>query len=414
MASDLKMMKQKKLIVIGGGAAGFFCAVNAARLSPSLEVIIVEKSGKLLSKVKVSGGGRCNVTHACFSISEMIKKYPRGANFVKKTFHHFFTNDTVAWFKERGVELKTEDDGRMFPVTNTSQTIVDCLMKECNTYGVSILMNREVADIKRTGDIWQLTFTNKEQHEADYICIACGGYPKSTMFNWIKQLRHSIEEPLPSLFTFNMPGNVITRLMGVAVERATIKISGTNLSESGPLLITHWGMSGPAVLKMSAWGARELAQHNYQFTCIINWISAYNENTARDFLQQFRFEKATQKINNKNPFQLPQRLWDYLLQQSSIDGNTRWADLAARDQNKLVKNLCAQEHSVNGKTTFKEEFVTSGGVLLNEIEPATMMSKLVPNVYFAGEIMNVDGVTGGFNFQHAWTSGWIAANAVGK
>jgi predicted Rossmann fold flavoprotein len=407
-------MKQKKLIVVGGGAAGFFCAVNAARLNPSLEVIIVEKSGKLLSKVKISGGGRCNVTHACFSIPEIIKKYPRGAHFVKKTFHHFFTSDTIAWFKEKGVELKAEADGRMFPVSNNSQTIVDCLMKECNAHGVNILMNREVADIKRAADAWQVTFANKERVEADYICIACGGYPKSAMFNWIKQLGHNIEEPLPSLFTFNMPGNAITQLMGVAVEKTTIKISGTNLNESGPLLITHWGMSGPAVLKMSAWGARELSQRNYKFTCIINWAPSYNENTARDFLQQFRFEKATQKINNKNPFQLPQRLWDYLLQQSNIDTNTRWADLAARDQNKLIKSICAQEHIVNGKTTFKEEFVTSGGVLLNEIESSTMMSKLVPNIFFAGEIMNVDGVTGGFNFQHAWTSGWIAAKAIAK
>jgi predicted Rossmann fold flavoprotein len=407
-------MKQKRLIVIGGGAAGFFCAANAARINQSLEVIIVEKTNKLLSKVKISGGGRCNVTHACFDIAEMTKKYPRGTNFVKKIFHQFFTTDTIAWFKGRGVVLNAEADGRMFPVSNSSQTIVDCLVKECNTYGVSILMNKEVVEIKKNADQWTLVFGNKEQMETDFICVACGGYPKTTMFNWIKELGHTIEEPVPSLFTFNMPGNAITQLMGVSVEKVDIKIAGTKLEESGPLLITHWGMSGPSVLKMSAWGARELALCNYRFTVIINWIPLYNEKTARDFLQQFRFEKATQKINNKNPFQLPQRLWDYFLLQSGIDGNTRWTDLPAKEQNKLIKNLCIQAHTVSGKTTFKEEFVTSGGIQLNEIEPATMMSKLAPGVYFAGEILNVDGVTGGFNFQHAWTSGWIAANAVAK
>jgi predicted Rossmann fold flavoprotein len=405
-------MKRKKLVVVGGGAAGFFCAVNAARLNSSLEVLIVEKNSKLLSKVKISGGGRCNVTHACFSITEMAKNYPRGENFVKKAFHQFFTTDTIAWFKDRGVELKAEADGRMFPFSNSSQTIVDCLMKEGNDYGVSIFMNREIVELKRSNDRWVLLFSNKENMEADFVCVACGGYPKSAMFNWIKQVGHTIEDPVPSLFTFNMPGNAITQLMGVSVDDMLVKIKGTKLQERGPLLITHWGMSGPAVLKASARGARELATHQYRFTIILNWIPAYNEHSLRSFLQLLRVEKGAQKISNKNPFQLPQRLWDYFLQQSGIGENTRWADLAAFEQNKLIRNLCAQEQEVNGKTTFKEEFVTSGGIQLGEVDPQTMRSKLTPGLFFAGEILNVDGVTGGFNFQHAWTSGWIVAKTL--
>ena len=405
-------MHKKRLIVIGGGAAGFFCAVNAARLNPALEIIILEKSGKLLSKVKVSGGGRCNVTHACFSIADMVKKYPRGASFLKKAFHHFFTNDTIAWFKERAVILKAEADGRMFPVTDSSQTIVDCLMKEENKYAVDIRMNSEVKGIYKTEDVWNLVMKDETVLAADYMCIASGGYPKILQYDWLKKSEHSIEEPVPSLFTFNMPGNNITSLMGVSVEKVTVKIVGSKLSEEGPLLITHWGMSGPAILKLSAWGARELAICNWQFAIIINWVSEFNENSLREKVQKLRFDLASQKIVNRNPFGLPGRLWEYLLIQSGIDPNLRWADLPAREQNKLIKNLCANEYAVKGKTTFKEEFVTAGGVELNEIDFNTMQSKKHPGLFFAGEIINVDGVTGGFNFQNAWTTGWIAAKAV--
>jgi predicted Rossmann fold flavoprotein len=405
-------MNKKRLVVIGGGAAGFFCAVNAARMNPALQVTIIEKTGKLLSKVKVSGGGRCNVTHACFSIADMVKKYPRGAAFLKKAFHHFFTTDTIEWFKQRGVTLKTETDGRMFPVTDTSQTIIDCLMKEANKYGVEILMNKEVKDISiNAAGLWSL-MCGGALIETDYVCIASGGYPKAIQFGWLKQATHDIEEPVPSLFTFNMPGNAITALMGVVVENATVKIVGTKLLEQGPLLITHWGMSGPAILKLSAWGARELAACNWQFAILVNWVPTYNENTLREKMQQLRFEIATQKIVNRNPFSLPNRLWEYLLQQSGIKDDLRWADLPAKEQNKLIKNLCAQQFDVKGKTTFKEEFVTAGGVLLNEIDHNTMQSKKLPGLFFAGEVLNIDGVTGGFNFQNAWTTGWIAAKAI--
>jgi predicted Rossmann fold flavoprotein len=406
-------MIKKRLVVVGGGAAGFFCAVNAARIYPSLEVMLVEKSSHLLSKVRISGGGRCNVTHACFSIAEMIKKYPRGAGFLKKAFHHFFTTDTIAWFKERGVEIKTESDGRMFPSSNTSQTIIDCLMQEANRYGVTILMNREVKEITKKENGFNLLFSNISILETDFLCIASGGYPKSTQFEWLQKIGHSIEAPVPSLFTFNMPGNPITALMGITVEKVQVKLVGSKLVEEGPLLITHWGMSGPAILKLSAWGARDLAVKNWQFGIVINWLPTYNEQTLKDKFQQVRFDIAAQKISNRNPFLLPQRLWDYLLQQSGVDENIRWADLPAKEQNKLIKNICAQEFSVNGKTTFKEEFVTSGGISLDEVDHASMQSKILPNLFFAGEVLNVDGVTGGFNFQNAWTTGWIAAKAIG-
>lgn len=405
-------MNKKRLLVIGGGAAGFFCAVNAARMNPALEVIIVEKSSKLLSKVRVSGGGRCNVTHSCFSIAEMIKKYPRGEAFLKKAFHHFFTTDTIAWFKERGVELKTEADGRMFPVSNSSETIVDCLMKEANKYGVEILMNREVCELSMVNSQYAIKFKDDSKLVADFVCIASGGYPKLVQFDWLKKLGHSIEEPVPSLFTFNMPGNSITALMGVSVKEAAVKITGSKLNSSGPLLITHWGMSGPAILKLSAYGARELAKANWHFKIIINWLPSYNEQSLKEKMQQLRFNIASQKIINRNPFELPQRLWEYLLQQSGINENLRWADLPAKEQNKLIKNCCAQEFEVKGKTTFKEEFVTAGGISLNEVDHNTMESKIVPNLFFAGEVLDIDGITGGFNFQNAWTTGWIVAKAV--
>jgi predicted Rossmann fold flavoprotein len=401
-------------------------------MHPSLEVILLEKTGKLLSKVRVSGGGRCNVTHSCFTISDMVRNYPRGANFLKKTFHQFFTTDTIQWYADRGVQLKTEDDGRMFPVTNSSQTIIDCLMREANKHEVEIRMNADVKSLKyEAGDRryevgsmkydevrnsgqgqFTLELSDLRLLTSDFVVVACGGYHKLSHFSWLQQLGHSIAEPVPSLFTFNMPGNAITQLMGVSVPEATIKITGTSLSAKGPLLITHWGLSGPGVLRLSAWGARQLAADNWQFAITVNWLPEYSEQTLREKIQQVRFELASQKIGNRNPFNLPQRLWSYLLQQSGIDEDKRWADLPAKEQNKLIANCCVQEFKVQGKTTFKEEFVTAGGIQLSEVDANTMQSKVVPHLYFAGEILDVDGITGGFNFQHAWTSGFIAAKAI--
>ncbi len=404
----------KHLVVIGGGAAGFFCAVNAARLNPQLQVTILEKSSKLLSKVRISGGGRCNVTHACFSIPDMIKRYPRGNAFLKKAFHHFFTTDTIEWFAQRGVPLKTEEDGRMFPQSNTSQTIIDCLLREADKHRVHIRMNADVREVQNMDqpNKFRLLLSSGEVLTADYVCIACGGFPKAAQFDWLTKTGHTIETPVPSLFTFNIPQNNITALMGISVEDAVVKIAGTKLQQNGPMLITHWGLSGPAVLKLSAWAARELADKNYHFSIHINWLPAYNENTLRDKLQQLRFDIASQKIINRNPFALPARLWEYFLNECGISNQLRWADLPAKEQNKLIKVLCGQELEVKGKTTFKEEFVTAGGIRLNEIDVNTLQSKIVPGLYFAGEILNIDGVTGGFNFQNAWTTGWIVANNV--
>ena len=300
----------------------------------------------------------------------------------------------------------------MFPVTNDSQTIIDCLLQEANKYSVDILMNKEVKEINKRADRWQLLFANGLTMEADFLCVASGGYSKSTQFEWLQKTGHSIESPVPSLFTFNMPGNPITNLMGVTVENVVVKIVGTKLSQQGPLLITHWGMSGPAILKLSAWGARQFATDNYKFTALVNWVPLYNEQTLKDKFHQVRFDIAAQKISNRNPFALPQRLWQYLLQQSGIKEDVRWADLPAKEQNKLIKNVCAQEFGVNGKTTFKEEFVTAGGIVLNEIDYNTMESKIISNLFFCGEVADTDGITGGYNFQNAWTTGFIAAKAI--
>jgi len=409
-------LESKKLIVIGGGAAGFFCALTAARMNPDLQVTIVEKSNKLLSKVKVSGGGRCNVTHACFEIPEMIRNYPRGANFLKKAFHQFFTADIIEWFKKRGVNLKTESDGRMFPTTDSSQTIIDCLLREANQLGVTIILNTDVKKIIVTNKSFNLECSRSaadfDLRSSDFICIATGGYPKSTMFDWLRQLGHSVEEPVPSLFTFNTPSHSITQLMGVSVPSARVKILNTKLEQQGPVLITHWGLSGPAILKLSAWGARELAGKNWEFGIKVGWLTEFDEDSLRDRFQSLRGELASQKIYSKNSFGLPQRLWEFLLNESEIKREFNWADLPAKLQNKMINNLLNYDMQIKGKTTFKEEFVTAGGIKLSEIDANTMMSKKIPNLFFAGEVMDVDGVTGGFNFQHAWTSGFIAGKSI--
>jgi predicted Rossmann fold flavoprotein len=412
----------KHLIVIGGGAAGVFCAVNAAhggfrdgaRGGVALRVTVLEKTGKLLSKVKVSGGGRCNVTHACYDITEMAKRYPRGGHFVRKAFFRWFTTDTIEWFRQRGVELKTEEDGRMFPLTDSSQTIIECLMREVNRYGVEVRMHAEVKNVVVVDGGFRVELADGRELTADFVCVACGGYPKSEMFDWVRRLGHSTEEPVPSLFTFNMPGDPITRLMGVSVPDVQLKVAGIGLMERGPVLITHWGLSGPVVLRLSAWGARELAAAGYRFVIRVNWLAGQTERQVREQFQQMRYDRAARSLGSGNPFGLPQRLWEYWLALAGIAAGVRWADLPARDQNRLVGLLCACEYSIAGKTTFKEEFVTAGGVRLAEIDPVTGQSRKVPGLYFAGEIMDVDGITGGFNFQHAWTSGWIAADSVVK
>jgi predicted Rossmann fold flavoprotein len=299
----------------------------------------------------------------------------------------------------------------MFPVTNSSQTIIDCLLREASKTGVQVRMNAEVKKITAHDAGFSLQLSN-DQLDADYVCIACGGYPKSSMFDWLTELGHTIEAPVPSLFTFNIPGHPITQLMGVSVEKARVKITGTKLEQEGPLLITHWGLSGPAVLRLSAWGARQLAMINWQFAITVNWMPDMKEQELAEQFKLLRQEKASQKIVNKNQFGLPQRLWEFLVEYSGIKNETRWADLPAKEQNKLIRNLSAGEFSIKGKTTFKEEFVTAGGIKLSEVNSNTMMSQKIAGLFFAGEILDVDGITGGFNFQHAWTSGFLAAKSI--
>jgi predicted Rossmann fold flavoprotein len=403
-----------KLIVIGGGAAGFFCAINAARLNPSLQVLILEKSNQLLSKVKVSGGGRCNVTNSCEGISALAANYPRGAQFLKKAFHQFNNADTVKWFEQRGVQLKAEADGRIFPVTNSSQTIIDALIAEANRCKVEVIMKASVSEIIKQDEQFQVILEDARKYTANNICIATGGFSKESQFEWIKKLGHQIETPVPSLFTFNLSDKNLTQLMGISVPLVKVKIVGTKLVQTGPLLITHWGISGPAVLKLSAWGARDLAKLNYHFSVLINWLEGdgFTETSLKEKLVEWRISMASQKIMQRNFTSLPARLWQFLCHISDIDAETRFASLTSKAENRFIKNLTAFEVAVKGKTSFKEEFVTAGGVSLSEVDHTTMQSKVCTGLYFAGEILDIDGVTGGFNFQNAWTTSYIAASSI--
>ncbi len=411
-------MEKKKIVVVGGGAAGFFCAIQVAELHPDWEICILEKSNKLLSKVKVSGGGRCNVTHACPEIETLLKKYPRGARFLKKAFYQFATLDTIEWFKKNGVDLHTEKDGRMFPTTNNSDTIIDCFLRKVHQYQIKVLTGQEVVQVEKMNNAsdsnFILTLASEKKITADAICLATGGMLKSDKLNWLTTLGHTIVDPVPSLFTFNLVDKKITTLMGVAVENAVIQWKGNKITEQGPLLITHWGISGPAAIKLSAWCARELADDHYEGEIIINWTPEYNEANLKMEWINLRMDLGRREMGTKNPFNLPQRLWQYLLQEAGISFTTKWADLKSAQQHQLIQSLTRTTLQVKGKTTFKEEFVTCGGVTLTEIEAATMESKMVPGLHFAGEMMDVDGITGGFNFQHAWTSGWLAAQHIGN
>jgi predicted Rossmann fold flavoprotein len=407
------MTRAKKLIVVGGGAAGFFCAVNAARLHPNLHVIILEKSSQLLTKVKVSGGGRCNVTHAVDEVSEMLDAYPRGKNFMRKTLHAFSTHDTEAWFLKRGIKLKTEDDGRMFPETDRSQSIIDCLMTEAQKYHVEILQQREVEKIERVAEQFIIHCKNSmfAPIEADFVCIAIGGQPKLSGFNWLTELGLTVEAPVPSLFTFNIPDKKLHSLMGVVAKDAIVKLPALKMQERGPVLITHWGLSGPAVLKLSSRGARDLHAIDYHFELQINWTSTFHESSMLEALKKNR-TTLKQKIGSRNPFDLTSRLWEYLLDRSTISAEMQWTDLSNNALVMLARVLTSDRYEVKGKTTFKEEFVTAGGLRLSEIDPLTRESKKIKGLFFAGEILDVDGITGGYNFQHAWSSGFIAAQTI--
>ncbi|KOY87046.1 flavoprotein [bacterium 336/3] len=397
-----------KIAVIGGGAGGFFSAINIRTHHPQAQVFLFEKTTKLLSKVAVSGGGRCNVTHDCHKPSELAKFYPRGSKFLKSLFHEFSPTQMCTWLEERGVRLKVEGDGRIFPVTDSSQTIIDCFLKEAHKNKVQIQIQTEIISIIPQEKGFLLEFKNNPKKiHFDKVIVAVGGQTKVENFNFLSKLELLVEPPVPSLFTFNMPKNPITELMGVSTK-ASVRIKDTKLQEKGALLITHWGMSGPVILRLSAWGARILAEKKYQFEAEIAWIDS-KEDALREQIMTLKNQRGASLIANTNFTELPKRLWNFLLAKAGIQENQKWADVKKQEINALVNVLLYDNYVINGKTTFKEEFVTCGGINLLEMNAQTMSSKRYPDLYFTGEVLDIDGITGGFNFQSAWTTAWIAS-----
>jgi predicted Rossmann fold flavoprotein len=403
----------KRLAVIGGGAAGFFAGVNAARLHPGLEVTIFEKSREVMSKVRISGGGRCNVTHHCFDPEIMAKAYPRGSRNLRWAFEQFQAKDTVSWFQERGIELKTESDGRMFPVTDDSATIINCLKQEAQKYDVDVRTRTRVEGIASNyKKQYELSIRGEHSQTFDAVVIATGGSNRRSTYEWLEELDHSIVEPVPSLFTFNFKYKIFEDLAGISVEGCSVGIEGTSFHHTGPILITHWGLSAPAVLKTSAWAARYLHNEDYQFTIRVNWLYPKNGKEIREILKQLRNDNARKTARKQPTLDIPNRLWERFLELADINPDKRWAELSNRDIHELAQQLTSATYDIEGKTTYKEEFVTSGGIPLDEVNMGTMESKKCPNIYFAGEVLNIDGITGGYNFQSAWTTGWIAAQNI--
>ncbi|WP_426093993.1 NAD(P)/FAD-dependent oxidoreductase [Flavobacterium sp. DSR2-3-3] len=397
------------IIIVGGGAAGFFTAISIVEKNPKLKVAILERGAEVLQKVRISGGGRCNVTHACFEPNELVKFYPRGEKELRGPFHQFGSGDTIEWFEKHGVELKIEPDGRMFPVSNSSQTIIDCFLKATQKLGITVLTGQSVQSIFKKDAFWKIE-TQSENYIAEKLVLATGSNPK--IWEMLQTFGHAVVSPVPSLFTFNIKDSRIKELPGVAAQ-VTVKVKDTKLSATGSLLITHWGMSGPAILKLSAWGARILHDKNYQFTIFVNWLNDEDTTDVEKKLKDLKQEHAKKSVSKKSPFELTNRLWESLVLASGIEAETKWADLSKIQLQNLANQLTNGTFQVNGKSTFKEEFVTAGGIDLKEINFKTMESKFHENLYFAGEIVNIDAITGGFNFQNAWTSGFIVASAVG-
>ena len=397
------------IIIVGGGAAGFFTAINIVEKNPKLKVAILERGGDVLQKVRISGGGRCNVTHACFEPNELVKFYPRGEKELRGPFHQFGSGDTIEWFENHGVELKVEADGRMFPVSNSSQTIIDCFLQATQKLRIAVLTGQSVQSIFKKENEWKIE-TQIENYLAEKLILATGSNPK--IWEMLQTFGHVVVNPVPSLFTFNIKDSRIKELPGVAAL-VTVKVKDSKLTSTGPLLITHWGMSGPAILKLSAWGARILHDKNYQFTIFVNWLNDADQEEVEKKLKELKQEHAKKSVSKKSPFELTNRLWESLVIASGIEIETKWADLSKTQLQSLTNQLTNGTFQVNGKSTFKEEFVTAGGIDLKEINFKTMESKLHENLYFAGEIVNVDAITGGYNFQNAWTSGFIVAKAIG-
>lgn len=400
--------------VIGGGASGFMAALTAAENHPNDKVIIFEKSREVLSKVRISGGGRCNVTHQPSSPTSFAKNYPRGQSFLKKILTQFDATDTMRWFESRGVRLKTEPDGRVFPQTNSSQTIIQCLLKQADQLGVEIRTGVSVKNFEIIDNQFLLHLHNDAPLKVDRLIVATGGSPKMQGFDWLTQHGHDVAPPVPSLFTFNTPQNSLRTLAGISVNPVEIRIPKLKLLSNGPLLITHWGFSGPAVLKLSAWGARELAELNYRFQIRINWIPGKNFDSLQSWLHDFKVKHPKQQLSAHPQFGIPARLWRWMAENAGIDRNLKLIETPHKKLNKMATQLTDGLFEVEGKTTFKEEFVTCGGIELTNINPLTMESTKIKGLFFTGEVLNVDGITGGFNFQNAWTTGYIAGKNVGQ
>lgn len=402
--------QQADIVVIGGGAAGFFAAIQAAS-SGNQRVVLLEKTTKLLTKVKVSGGGRCNVTHDCEQPSQLVKHYPRGGKSLRKAFNDFGVIETREWFENRGVKLKTEEDGRVFPTTDNSQTIIDCLLTEAQKLKVDIRLKSSVEYLIPKPEGFEINIKDQSSLLAQRVIVTTGGANKASAYVWLANLGLKIASPLPSLFTFNVPDSDLKDLMGLSVPHGSVQVPATKWKQQGPVLITHWGFSAPAVIKLSAWQAIDFFERSYQFPILVNW-TGLEETGLREQLQAFQRAHPKKKVNGNQLFEIPSRLWARLCEKAGIGQEQRYLDLPKKSFNKLVEMLIRTPYQVNGKTTFKEEFVTCGGVELSEVNLKTFEAKSIPGLFLAGEVLNVDGVTGGFNFQHAWTSGYLAGKAA--
>lgn len=407
-----------EIVIIGGGASGFMAAITAAETYPDARITVLEKNKSVLNKVRVSGGGRCNVTHRPSDLRFFIKNYPRGEKFLRKLLAKFDAQATVDWFEKHGVQLKTETDGRMFPVTDSSGTVIECLTRTARNLNIIVRTSTAVQSFGWTDQElvpkFSLHLDSDELITADKLVIASGGHPKMSGFNWLSEHQHTVIAPLPSLFTFNVPDGYLLPLSGVAVQDAHVKIIGTKHDWRGPVLLTHWGFSGPAILKLSAWGARDLAAMDYHFTFKINWLPDLNEQQVREFLIAEKTSTPKQQIHSHTRFGLPSRLWRAFNEKADIGETLRWSEATNKMLNRLAELLTNSQFDVKGKSTYKEEFVTCGGIALSDIDQETLESKKVSGLYFAGEVLDIDGITGGFNFQNAWTTGYIAGKEVGR
>lgn len=404
------MSEQLTIAVIGAGAAGFFGAITCAAANPSHRVILIEKARQVLAKVRISGGGRCNVTHACFDPALLIQNYPRGGKELRGPFSRFQPRDTIQWFESHHVPLKVEEDGRMFPATNTSETIINCLMQQARAAKVELWTERGVVDCQKTPEGFQLKLTNDEILSCHRLMIATGSSTKTHA--WLESLGHTIVPPVPSLFTFNIPNSPLLELAGIAVPKVQVSIEGTSLQQTGPLLITHWGFSGPAILKLSAWGARILHDMQYRAVLRLNWLPDFSVSDIKNMLMASRKNSAIKQLSTESPFTFSKNLWKAFLMMASIPAEQKWATLSNQQINVIADILHAGSFRIDGKSTYKDEFVTCGGINLQEVNFKTMESRLCQNLYFAGEVLDIDGVTGGFNFQNAWTTAWIAGKAM--